>query len=609
MRFRNRRCPRGNVTLLSFCGQAFEVENSQVGPFRVLKKLGSQRRHQVYHAQQSEQGREVALKFLQLPEGVPQELVLAKIHHEVQVLKRLDHPNLVKVFGAGVHEDRIFLASELVPGESLAALLTRRGRIAPDLAIDYGTQLAAALEYLHQDDLIHGNLTTDKVLIDPDNNLKITDVRLNRPHKRRWDAAKRANLETAAYLAPEQLLGEGVTHKSDLYSLGVLLYEMVTGKLPFDPRTMGQLARDKKANRAKKVSEHVLNCPVWLDKLIMKMIRTDPKQRPHSARAVILTLEQIREVDQNRQSVAVEMTRGFSALTAGRDRTEAQKLLGKQPLDDSRRHPLTRSWPFLAGALFLTLVIGSLIAYWPFSRDPTDLMSQASTLMLSSDPEDWRRARKIYERLGNSSDAGVAEEATNGYYLARRKAMLFRLDRALSGLEKPEVKEFNRGYQLQKQRMPEEALAFFEYFVTNYDREQRLPYVYDEALARLEGLRLDKQESVDALQLIQEQLGKAQALAEDPLSLMNAHKIWRDIMQDYGHNDFLQLQLQEAESGILTHPLPTRPISDEPAGIGSSGSQQTREQAGTDAPEPLPDPPGKRSENSGAVGNQDSPSN
>ena len=302
----------------------------------MIKKLGSHRRHNVYHAKQTKQNRDVALKFIRLPADVPHETALGKISHEVQVIKRMDHENVVKLYGAGTYEDKVFLAHELIDGESLYALLNRMGRMAPDLVVDYGTQLASALEYLHQDELIHGNLTTEKVMITSDGNVKLIDVRLNRPRRRRWDAAKRATLESAAYMSPEHLLGEGSTHKSDLYSLGVLLYEMVTGKLPFEPKTMGQLARDKQANKVQKVTEHVMNCPAWLDKLIMKMIRSDPKQRPYSARAVILTLEQIRTVDQSKQSVVVEMTRGFSALTAGKDRTEARKLLGQKPEKEKR---------------------------------------------------------------------------------------------------------------------------------------------------------------------------------------------------------------------------------------------------------------------------------
>ena len=532
------------------------MENTQVGPFLVIKKLGSHRRHQVYHARQTNQNRDVALKFVTLPKEVPHESALGKIQHEVRVIKRLDHSNLVRLLGAGTHEGKVFFAHELIDGESLYAVLARLGHLAPDLVLDYGLQLAEALEYLHQSELIHGNLLTEKVMITSDGKVKLSDIRLNRPLKRRWDAPKRATLETAAYLSPEQLLGEGATHKSDLYSLGVLLYEMLTGKLPFQPRAMGQLARDKQLNKVTKVTEHIMNCPAWLDKLIMKMLRADPKQRPHSARAVILTLEQIRSVDQSRQSVAVEMTRGFSALTAGKDRTEAQRLLGKVPTKEKKEAgPLIQSLPFLIGGLSMIALIIALVTFWPFSTGRVDMMTQANALMKSTDPDDWRDARKLFQKISRSSDTELAEEAQKQYYLSRRKSMLYRLDRAVSGLEKPEIREFSRGYQLQKQRQPEEALAFFQHFVETYDGENKLVYVYDEAVKRLKGLKADNKQASQKLAEIELRLDDADELAKTAETLIEAHEIWDGVLDEFFDNDFLQLQLQRAENGKSNAPM------------------------------------------------------
>ncbi len=225
----------------------------------------------------------MALKFIKLPPDVNRDNALAKINREVAVLKKLEHPHLVRMYGAGVYEDQVFFAHELIEGETLASLLSRRGRLAPDQVIDFGGQIASVLEYLHHNEIIHSKLTTDKLIIDAEGQIHVADLRLNRSRKRRWDAARRATLETAAYMPPEQLLGEGSTPKSDLYSLGVIMYEMLTGKLPFEPESMAQLARDKKSAKVQRVAETVMSCPAWLDKLVRKMILPDPKLRPHSA--------------------------------------------------------------------------------------------------------------------------------------------------------------------------------------------------------------------------------------------------------------------------------------------------------------------------------------
>lgn len=543
------------------------VENTQVGPFLVLQKVGPHRRHNVYHARQTEQDRDVALKFIKLPRGVDRETALAKINHESQVVKRLQHVNIVKLYGAGTHEDKVFFAHELVDGESLYALLSRLGRMAPDLVIDYGAQLANALDYLHQNELIHNNLSTDKVIVTPDGRVKLSDIRMNRPRKRRWDAPKRATLETAAYMSPEQLLGEGSTPKSDVYSLGVLLYEMVTGKLPFDPKTMGLLARDKQSNKVAKVTDHVMNCPAWLDKLIMQMIRSDPRQRPHSAKAVALTLDQIRTVDQSKASAAVEMTRGFSALTAGTDQAEARKLLGKKTIEEDKpAGPLMQSLPFLIGGLVMLSLITALIVFWPFSMNRGDMMTEANQLMLSSDPQDWQKARGYFEKLSKSSDEEVAAEARQKYKLLRRKSMLYRLDRGsagLSGLNRAEIREFSRGYELQKQRKPDEALAFFQRFVSEYDVENQREYVLDEAKERLGQLLADKKVLLEKKDEIESRLSEADELAKSPETLDDAHAIWTEILDEYQTNDFLQLQTQRAETGKMMFPK---------GSIGSAGN-------------------------------------
>jgi len=530
------------------------VENTQVGPFLIIEKVGSHRRHHVYHARQIKQKRDVALKFMHWPDDVPVNQAIAKFKYEAKVVKRLNHPGLCKLYGVGSADDKVFLASELIKGESLYTILRRLGRLAPDVVIDYGIQLADALDYLHGEELLHSNLNTEKVMINGESYVKLLDVRLNTPHRRRWDAPTRAIPETAAYMSPEKLLGEGTTAKSDLYSLGVLLYEMVTGKLPFELKTMGQLTRDKQTNQVTSVTEHVMNCPAALNKLIMKLIEGDPKQRPYSAKAVCLTLQQIREVDQKKKTVAAEVAGGFTPLTAGKDKLEARKLLGQKLVEEKKTaSPLLQSLPFLVGALCLVLMVVGLIAYWPFSTSRVDLMTQANALLSSNDPADWREARAIYERIMKGYDEDLTEEAQKRYYLARRKSMLYRLDRAVSGLEKTEIREFSRGYLLEKQRQPTEALAFYRHFVETYDRENRLVYVYDEAKERLERLQIQQQQFLTERETVDEQLVEAEALAQDETTLDQAQAIWVSIGKNFRANDFFQLQVERADSALTKY--------------------------------------------------------
>ena len=174
------------------------MENTRVGPFQIIQKLGANRRHNVYRAIQVHQKREVALKFIRLPPSVDKAKAISRIRRETKILKKLEHPNLVRVYGAGVEGSNIFFALELVRGESLSTILMRREKLAWDLVVEYAKQIALMLEYVHSHEIIHLKLTPDKILISEDGTVRVTDLRLNRSRKRRWDESSRKALDVAA---------------------------------------------------------------------------------------------------------------------------------------------------------------------------------------------------------------------------------------------------------------------------------------------------------------------------------------------------------------------------------------------------------------------------
>ena len=169
------------------------MENTRIGPFLIIKRLGTNRRQKVFHAQQVIQKRDVARKFISVPPTVTWNRAVDKINIEVDVLKQLTHPKLVQLHGAGVVDEKIFLAHELAPGESLTAMLSRRGRLAPDLVVEIGRQIAELLQFLHQQDVIHARLTPDKIIVDKNHKVKVADLRLNRSKRKRWDSGQKGS--------------------------------------------------------------------------------------------------------------------------------------------------------------------------------------------------------------------------------------------------------------------------------------------------------------------------------------------------------------------------------------------------------------------------------
>ncbi|MBL8891370.1 MAG: serine/threonine protein kinase [Planctomycetaceae bacterium] len=336
------------------------MDSEQVGPFQLLKRLGS-KRQRVYAARHLEQQRVSAIKLIAVPPHLTRDEALHRIHKEVRFLSRLRHPGLVQMLGGGVSHDQIYLEMEMVEGESLSSILARRGRLEWDVAVQFAIEIAEVLGYLHSKGLTHGKLTPEKILI-VNGKVKVSDLRLNRIRRRRWDAQKRAELEVAAYLAPEQLLGKGVSPQADLYALGVIIYELVTGQLPFPPESLKQMTARKQTEVCQAVSLTIVEVPTWLDQVLMNLTNPDPRVRYPSAAAALMALREIQKVEANKISAVAQMAAGFNPLNAGVDKREARELLGQfaEPPRPTKSWELSLSIPF--GVQIAGLILGLIVS-------------------------------------------------------------------------------------------------------------------------------------------------------------------------------------------------------------------------------------------------------
>ncbi len=460
------------------------MENTQVGPFMILKRLGTNRRQQVYHAKQIEQDKDVAIKFITLPPTVEWSMALDKIQREVAELQKLKHKNLVKVYGAGVEEDKVFFASELIDGESLSAILSRRGKLMPDLVVEIGIQVARLLDYLHRNELIHSKLTPDKIIVTADNKVKVSDVRLNRARKRRWDATGRRELDIAAYMAPEQYT-EGATSKSDFYSLGVILFEMLTGKLPYEPDTMGRMTRNKMNAPVPSVATHIMNCPIWLDKIVTQMLNPTARERPHTAKAIVYALKEIKKIDTTKKSAVSQLTGTFNPLTAGEDKTEAKRLLGKK--EDKQREP---SAPFYQSVIFQVASLAVIIALLIWMAIPPSnqtLLTEAKADVNSRDPDRWRDAAVQLNKMMKLEDTELADEAEDYYFKCKRKILVQVAEDGITYPAQPEnVRAFVEGVLAQLDGRKQEALSIFKRLVGKTSPSGDERHVYYESMARLQ---------------------------------------------------------------------------------------------------------------------------
>lgn len=490
------------------------MEQRNVGPFKILKRLGSNRRHRVFHARQTEQNRDVAIKFVKIPPKFDWDSAIDKIDREVAQLQKLRHPNLVRVYGAGFEEDDVFFATELVEGESLATILSRRGKLAPDQVVEYGRQICSVLQFLHEHDLIHSKLTPVKIMVTSDHQIKVTDLRLNRSKRRRWDAPLRRDLELAAYMAPEQFT-EGASDKSDLYALGVMLHEMLSGKLPYPPDTLGRMQKSKINSPVPSVATHVMDCPIWLNQIVTEMLDPNPRNRPHSAEAINFTLDEIKNIDATKQAAVAQMASGFTPLTAGKDKTEAERLLGKETAGkESNSVPILQRTPVQV-ALLLTVL--ALIFFMLQPRSDVKIIAQAKQMINSEQLAQWYDARVLLEPI-MKSDRTLSDEATGLYFDSKLKTLLARSESGKSSnTDSDSEKTFVKAVGLLKLGQDEDAANLFSKLMVDLDPQGSDQHVQQAAKKRYDLLKSKARWPMDPDELLAKITENKKVVAEADL--------------------------------------------------------------------------------------------
>src|SRR5689334_12593194 len=208
------------------------------GRYRILSLLGRGGMGEVYRAMDLTLGQSVALKFLP-EEASRNQRLLERFHGEVRVARLVSHPNVCRVYDIGEIEGMPFISMEYVDGEDLAGLLTRIGRLPADKAVDTARRLCAGLAAAHDRGVIHRDLKPQNIMMNKRGEVVIMDFGLAAIASELTGAEARNG--TPQYMSPEQLKGSVVTAKSDIYALGLVLYELFTGKKPYDAQTVHQL--------------------------------------------------------------------------------------------------------------------------------------------------------------------------------------------------------------------------------------------------------------------------------------------------------------------------------------------------------------------------------
>jgi serine/threonine-protein kinase len=243
---------------------------------------------EVYRADDLTLGQPVALKFL--PEATARdEAALERFHNEVRIARRISHPNVCRIYDIGQADGLAFLSMEYVDGEDLASLLRRIGRLPHDKALEIARKLCAGVAAAHDKGVLHRDLKPANVMLNGEGEVVIMDFGLAEVAE--LIPQEQVRFGTPAYMAPEQLAGKEVTSKSDIYSLGLVLYEIFTGKRAFQADTLGEIVRIRsEAATPANPSTLVRDLDPGVERVILRCLEPEPERRPASALGVAAAL-------------------------------------------------------------------------------------------------------------------------------------------------------------------------------------------------------------------------------------------------------------------------------------------------------------------------------
>src|SRR5215208_3789760 len=264
------------------------------GRYRIIRRLGSGGMADVYCAEDTQLGREVALKLLYRRIAEDEEFV-ERFRREASSAAGLQHPNVVQVFDRSEWDGTYYIAMEFLEGRNLKQIVRDHGPLEPALAVDIVLQILKAARFAHRRGVVHRDIKPHNVIVDAEGRAKVTDFGIARAGSS--DMTETGSIMgTAQYLSPEQAQGHPVDARSDLYAVGVVLYELLTGRVPFDAESAVTIALKQVSEEPVPPSQYNPAISDQLEDVVMRALQKDPAFRFNDAEEFIVALEQARGI-------------------------------------------------------------------------------------------------------------------------------------------------------------------------------------------------------------------------------------------------------------------------------------------------------------------------
>ena len=399
------------------------------GRYRIERKLGAGGMADVYLAEDQELGRRVAIKILNSRHGNDDQFI-ERFRREAKNAAALNHPNIVSIYDRGEAEDTYYIAMEFLDGRTLKELIVGRGAAPINVAIEYARQILSALRFAHRHGIVHRDIKPHNVLVDGEGRVKVTDFGIARAGTSQMTETG-SIVGTAQYLSPEQAKGGEVDPRSDLYSLGVVLYELLTGKTPFDGETPVEIAMKHLSTTPQPPSKLRPDVPRELDMVVMRALAKSPDERYQSADEMEGDLERVARgarVSATTVDTATQVLRRPAAAAAAASATAATMIAPppasaapppavvaeEEEYEEGGDRPL---WPWLVAVGF---VVAAVIAGFFVWQELSSSTPQVPVNNYVNEPQ-----ASAQQQI---TAAGLHSKVNNGPNERYKKGIVFRQD-------------------------------------------------------------------------------------------------------------------------------------------------------------------------------------
>jgi predicted Ser/Thr protein kinase len=335
----------------------------------------------VFVATDERLGRRVAVKVLK-EELADDPRFVERFRREARAAGALSHPNVAGVYDFGEDSDRHFMVMEMAPGRDLAQVLREEGQLSPDRVVRIGTQIAEALGHAHSAGLVHRDIKPANVIIGEKDKVKVTDFGIARAAGDATLTATGSVLGTAHYISPEQAAGDKIGPATDIYSLGIVLYEMLTGTLPFTGDSALAVAMRHVSDEVPRPSDLNRDVPDGLDRVVAKATAKAPEDRYANgsdlAAALAASIGPTADQPAFAAPTAVEAGPGSTALLTGAGATGEAQEARVWPIPGQRWDPRRIGRAVIAIFALLLLLAAGLLVWRLASGDETERRDQAT---------------------------------------------------------------------------------------------------------------------------------------------------------------------------------------------------------------------------------------